>query len=168
MVLALIGIIAALLAANAGAFLETAKEEPPERVLRKAVLDATYLASETKGITYLRYDDENGTLVSENAQGAQLSLHRIVKLPDEDDFDAAENDFSLIFEAEVPLAGVSGDEVDWEEEEISLSRIAFHPSGVSTPFLARLRTGFGDADVEKTLRFDPFSGYPRLKSEDDR
>ena len=83
MVIALIGIMAALLAGNAGAFIETAKEEPPARVLRKAVLDATYLASQTKGITYLRFDDENGTLVIENSGGTQIALHRIVELPDE-------------------------------------------------------------------------------------
>ncbi len=167
MVIALIGIMAALLAGNAGAFIETAKEEPPARVLRKAVLDATYLASQTKGITYLRFDDENGTLVIENSGGTQIALHRIVELPDEDDFEAKANEFSLIFEAEVPLAGVDGGEGDWEEDEIILRRVAFHPSGVSTPFLARLLTGFSEDEEEKTFRFDPFSGYLRLEPEDD-
>ncbi len=166
MVIALIGIIAALLAGNAGAFIETAKEEPPARVLRKAVLDATYFASQTKEIAYLRYDDENGTLVIENSGGSQLALHPIVELVGEDGFEAKKNDFSLVFEAEVPLAGIAGDMGDWEENEVFLRRVAFHPSGVSTPFLARLNTGFGDEE-EKMFRFDPFSGYPRLKLGDD-
>lgn len=166
MVLAIIGIMAGLLAGNAGAFIETAKVEPPDRILRKAVLDATYMTSQTKEVVYLRYDDENGTLVIENSSGSQLALHRIVELPEEDDFEARENEFSLIFEADVPLAGIDGEEGDWDEEEIFLRRVAFHPSGVSTPFIARLRTGFGEIK-EKTFRFDPFSGYPRFTLEDE-
>ena len=63
---------------------------------------------------------------------------------------------------------IEGDsyEGDWDEEEIFLRRVAFHPSGVSTPFIARLRTGFGN-NKEKTFRFDPFSGYPRFTLEDE-
>ncbi|MBG29004.1 MAG: hypothetical protein CMI31_03230 [Opitutae bacterium] len=167
MVLAIIGIMAGLLAGNAGAFIETAKEEPPNRILRKAVLDATYLASQEKELVYLRYDDTNGTLLIEDSTGSQLASHRIVEIPDEHDFEPKEREFSLIFEADVPLAGIDGDEGDWEEDQIYLRRVVFHPSGVSTPFIARLRTGLGE-NKEKTFRFDPFSGYPRRALGDER
>ena len=164
MVLAIIGIMAGLLAGNAGAFLETAKEEPADRILRKAVLDATYLASQTKQITYLRHDDQNGTLVIENEVGSRLALHRITEVSEEENFTRSDDKFSLIFEAEVPLSGINGDDGDWQDDEAFLRRVAFHPSGVSTPFIARLRTGLGKNE-EKVFRFDPFSGYPRLTLE---
>ena len=49
LVLALVGVLAGLVAGNAGAFITGAKYEPPGRVLKKAILDAIYFSSETKG-----------------------------------------------------------------------------------------------------------------------
>ena len=48
LVLALVGIMAAIVAGNAGAFLQAGGYEPPVRVLKKAVLDAYYLQGREK------------------------------------------------------------------------------------------------------------------------
>ncbi|HAY75503.1 MAG TPA: hypothetical protein DCY32_07500, partial [Opitutae bacterium] len=48
LVLALVGILAGIRAGNAGAFITGSNFEPPERVLKRAVLDAVYFASERK------------------------------------------------------------------------------------------------------------------------
>lgn len=167
MVLALIGLTAMFLVGDAGVFFRAAKkDEPPHRILRKAVLTATYKASQAKEVIYLRYDDENGTLNIENAAGNRLEFFRMEKLEKEEIFGSSDDEFSLLFEAELPLAGIDGDEGDWSEEEMALPRVAFHPTGVSTPFQARLRTGPGD-DKESLIRFDPFSGYSRSKLEEE-
>ncbi|MFP6855356.1 MAG: type II secretion system protein [Opitutales bacterium] len=174
--IALIGIIASVLAGEAGVFFRAAKRpEPPHRILRKAVLDATYFASQSKETVFLRFEDnkdskDHGVLFIENASGSALSRYRVFQLPDEDEFTIHDSSFSLIFEAEVPLAGIDGEEGDrneefWGSAEIELPRILFHPSGVSTPFIVRLHAGHDDHE-EKTYRFDPFSGYLRLKTEE--
>ena len=53
LVLALIGVMAAIVAGNAGAFIQASGYEPPARVLKKAVLDAYYFAGERKEATFL-------------------------------------------------------------------------------------------------------------------
>ena len=42
--LALIGVMAGIVAGNAGAFIVGSNFEPPDRVLKRAVLDAVYFA----------------------------------------------------------------------------------------------------------------------------
>ena len=59
LVLALVGVLAGLVAGNAGAFIKGAQFEPPSRVLKKAILDAIYEASESKELIYVSYDPKN-------------------------------------------------------------------------------------------------------------
>ena len=165
LVLALIGLLFSLFIGISGTFARASKEpEPPIAILRAAVLEATHLSSKGKEVTHLRFDDENGTLVIENAAGTQLSVREF------DDFVVQDGDerellFTVSFEAETPLQGVSGDEGEWDDEDLSLRRVTFHPSGVSTPFLARLI--HHDTDKEEVLRFDPFSGYVLFEEEEE-
>ena len=51
LVLALVGLMAGLVAGNAGAFISGGNFEPPHRVLKKSVLDAVYYAGERKRAT---------------------------------------------------------------------------------------------------------------------
>lgn len=165
--LALIGLLFGLFIGVSGGLVRASKErEPPIAILRAAVLEATHLASKGKEVTYLRFDDENGTLVIENAAGAQLAVREfddLVVKPDDDE--ERELLFTVTFEAEAPLQGVNGDEGEWNDEDISLRRVTFHPSGVSTPFLARLI--HHDTEREEILRFDPFSGYVLFEEEEE-
>ena len=53
LVLALIGVLMGVVAGNAGAFISGSNYEPPERVLKRAALDAVYFSSERKRKSYL-------------------------------------------------------------------------------------------------------------------
>ena len=166
LVLALIGLLFGLFIGVSGGLVRASKErEPPIAILRAAVLEATHLASKGKEVTYLRFDDENGTLVIENAAGAQLAVREFEDFVVKGDDDERELLLTVSFEAEAPLQGVNGDEGEWNDEDVSLRRVTFHPSGVSTPFLARLI--HHDTEREEILRFDPFSGYVLFEEEEE-
>jgi len=55
LVLALLQLLVGIVAGNAGAFIQGSNFEPPDRVLKKAVLDAVYHASERNERAYLSY-----------------------------------------------------------------------------------------------------------------
>ena len=165
LVLALLAIIAAMTAGVAVGLIDAAKVEPPERVLKRAVLDAVYHASEHKEPAFLRYLRERATFVVTDATGETLSEHPVYEeIPTgEDDKDAWE-DVPLpkvTFLAEGPLSGESGGSTQLEEEHLELVRVPFQ-SGVSPPFKAMISF----LEKEQVLRFDPFSGYV-IKGEED-
>ena len=58
LVLALVAVLLGVVAGNAGSFIVGSNFEPPDRVLKKAVLDAVYHASESKEASYLTYFEE--------------------------------------------------------------------------------------------------------------
>jgi len=160
LVLALVGLMAGIVAGNAGAFIAGANFEPPDRVLKKAVLDAVYFAGERKRSTYLSFDEKNASFLVADSSGAILSNHPVFqKLPDE-----SVNDMAMPvinFKAVGPLAGADGGRTSYDDRSLELVRIPFH-SGSSVPFLAKIRFG----EKERTLFFDPFSGYA-LKEEEE-
>lgn len=168
LVLALLAIIAAMLAGGVVGMFEASKFEPPERVLKRAVLDAVYHASERKEPAFLRYVKERATFLVTDAGGETLAKHTVYEeLPsgkEEDDDEEVWKDRALpevTFMAEGPLAGESGGPTHLEEEHLRLARVPFQ-SGVSPRFEATIRF-WGKKEV---LRFDPFSGYV-LEEEDD-
>jgi len=61
LVLSLVAVLAGIVAGNAGAFIKGANNEPPDRVLKRAVLDAFYFSSEMKREVLLSYYEENAT-----------------------------------------------------------------------------------------------------------
>jgi hypothetical protein len=61
LVLALVGVITGLVAGNVGAFIKGAQIEPPDRVLKKAILDAIYESSESKRATYLSFETKSSS-----------------------------------------------------------------------------------------------------------
>lgn len=154
LVLALVGLLAGLVAGNAGAFIAGGNFEPPVRVLKKSVLDAVYFAGERKRSTYLTYDDQNATFTVSDAGGEVLSSHPVFKkLPEGRNRDA--DDFPLVsFQAVGPLAGAEGGRTKYGERELLLTRLPFH-SGSSVPFRVTIKF----RNQEETLYFDPFSGY---------
>jgi len=154
LVLALIGVMAAIVAGNAGAFIQAGSFEPPVRVLKKAVLDAYYFAGERKEATFLAYLEENASFIVSDSSGNTLETHSIFKnLKQGDEIDR--DDFPDIeFRAVGPLAGVSGGNTIYRDNQLLLNRIRFH-SGSSVPFEAMIR----HRGEEQEFNFDPFSGF---------
>ena len=74
LVLALLAIIAGMVAVGAVGMIDAAKMEPPDRVLKRAVLDAVYHASERKAPAFLRYDGKRATFLVTDAAGAVLAF----------------------------------------------------------------------------------------------
>ena len=151
LVLALVGLLTGIVAGNAGAFISGGDFEPPERVLKKSVLDALYFASERKRATFLSYFEKNATFCVSDTSGTLLSKHVVFKKLD----NLEDSELPIVeFYAVGPLAGPMGNETKYDEKGLQLSRIRFH-AGCSVPFLAKIRF----QQNEETLYFDPFSGY---------
>ena len=108
LVLALIGIMVGMVAGNAGAFIKGGNFEPPDRVLKKAVLDAVYSASESKRLSFLSFLEENATFLVTDQSGKILATHQVYEKID----DEIRGDRSLMpsitFRAIGPLLGEGG------------------------------------------------------------
>ena len=119
----LVGIVAG----NTGAFITGSNFEPPHRVLKKAVLDAVYHASETKDASYLLTSEENASFLLRNSGGEVLSVHSVYKEMDSE----LRKDPNLIpkvsFYAVGPMAGADGGEGSskYEGDELLLERVSF-------------------------------------------
>ena len=92
LVLALVAVLVGMVAGNAGAFIKVSNFEPPDRVLKKAVLDAVYHASESKRAAYLSYSEENATFLVTGTSGEVLAEHNVYEKITEE----IEEDSSLI------------------------------------------------------------------------
>ena len=126
LVLALVGILAGIVAGNAGAFITGSNFEPPERVLKRAVLDAVYFSSERKRASYLTYLEQNTTFAVTDLGGNVLAMHKVYEKFDK----SIREDENLVpkvtFRAVGPLAGVDGGSTEYDEEHLELTRVAFH------------------------------------------
>ena len=156
LVLALVGIITGLVAGNVGAFITGAQFEPPERVLKKAILDAIYESSESKRATYLSFEANSSSFRVTDRGGAKINAHLIYK----GELDEEKQVPKVIFKAIGPESGPGGGSTIYDEEELILTRIPFHYGG-SVPFEAEIEF----KDQLSRLRFDPFSGFV-LKNKD--
>jgi prepilin-type N-terminal cleavage/methylation domain-containing protein len=153
LVLALVGIMAAIVAGNAGAFLQAGGYEPPVRVLKKAVLDAYYFAGERKEATFISYLEENASFEVSNTGGDVLATHSIFKNLKPNEMDSY--DFPEVqFRAVGPLSGTSGGRSIYRKNQLLLNRVRFH-SGSSVAFEAHIR----HREEEQKFLFDPFSGF---------
>lgn len=156
LVLALVAVLLGIVAGNAGAFLSGSNFEQPERVLKKAVLDAVYRSSEKKESTYIDYFEENASFIVCNSAGEILSIHAIYK----DLSPEIKEDPDLIpevsFYAIGPMEGVDGraGSSKYEGYELLLERVRFNYSSM-TPFYTKIIF----KDSENEFLFDPFSGY---------
>ena len=154
LVLALVAVLVGIVAGNAGAFIKGSNFEPPDRVLKKAVLDAVYHASESKQATYLSYFEENATFLVTDKSGGVLASHSVYDKLDEE----LRKEESLLpkvsFQAIGPLSGEDGGRSNFDERDLALNRVFFH-SGSSTPFSAEIEF----REKKQKLFFDPFSGY---------
>ncbi len=154
LVLALVAVLLGIVAGNAGSMISGSNFEPPNRVLKKAVLDAVYHASESKQAAYLSYEEENASFLVTNSSGGILAQHKVYDKIDED----LREDESLlpkvVFQAIGPLSGEDGGMTNYKDNELELRRVFFH-SGSSIPFSAEIE--FREETEE--LVFDPFSGY---------
>ena len=156
MVLALVGVLAGLVAGNVGAFIRGAQFEPPSRVLKKAILDAIYEASESKNPTFLLYEEEKASFKVTDKSGVELSSHSIFKGEREEEFESPQ----ITFLAIGPESGPEGASSIYDEDELVLARISFH-YGSSVPFLTQIRFR---GETEE-LQFDPFSGFVLKREE---
>lgn len=160
LVLALVGILFGLVAGNAGAFISGSNFEPPDRVLKRAVLDAVYHAAERKQPTYLAYREQNASFVVTDASGSPLSRHDVYKKMDEKIRQSEDLIPRVVFRAIGPLSGMEGQETKYDDEHLMLARVKFD-SGCSVPFSVEIQ--FRE-ETEETS-FDPFSGFV-LKQEE--
>lgn len=168
LVLSLLAVLAALGGLASVGLLDSGKFEPPERVLRQAVLDATYHAAERKEPVYLSYLEANASFLVTDASGGVLAAHYVYKDGDGNGLSAEEDSLDwdrplpdVKFVAEGPLSGEDGGDTLVEEEHLKLRRVVFK-SGVSPPFRATVKF----LEKEKVLSFDPFSGHVVEKEED--
>ena len=150
MVLALVGVITGLVAGNVGAFIKGAQFEPPDRVLKKAVLDAIYKSSESKRATYLSFETKSSSFRVTNRSGTEIHSHSIHK----GELDDGKEVPKVIFKAIGPESGPGGGSTIYDEEELILTRIPFH-YGSSVPFEVEIDF----KDQLSRHRFDPFSGF---------
>ena len=149
LVLALVGVLLGLVAGNVGGFILGSQFEPPDRVLKKAVLDAIYEASESKESTYLSYLEENASFLGRDSSGVLIRFHNIFdNLSEQDDVP------KVIFRAIGPEAGPDGSATIYDEDELFLNRVPFH-YGSSVPFEVEIEF----REKETRLQFDPFSGF---------
>ena len=154
LVLALVAVLAGIVAGNVGVFIESSNLEPPNRVLKKAVLDAVYLANERKRETRLSYLEENASFLVTTTSGTILEQHKVYQEITEKIRNNTESIPKVFFKAIGPLSGVDGDFTKIDDDLLALKSVRFH-SGVSTPFSVEI--SFRGKLEEFT--FDPFSGY---------
>lgn len=154
LVLALIGVMAGIVAGNAGAFINASGYEPPLRVLKRAVLDAGYFAGERKEPTFLAYDEDNASFVISDAGGGVLTSHPIYQNLSQVDEEERGEFPEIEFRAVGPLSGSARGRTIYREYQLRLDRIRFH-SGSSVQFEVRIR----HRGEDKKFEFDPFSGF---------
>jgi prepilin-type N-terminal cleavage/methylation domain-containing protein len=154
LVLGLIGILMGLVAGNAGAFISGSNYEPPDRVLKRAALDAVYFSSEKKRKIYLSYFEDQVMFVITDSSGVIFAEHKVYAKLDEDLFEDEELIPKVFFSAIGPEAGEAGGSTSFTDRQLVLNRVAFH-AGCSQPFEAKI-VFRGESN---TIKFDPFSGY---------
>ena len=152
------------LALNAGTLISGSKQEPPERVLKTAVVDCLYLSCENKRVAYLSYHEENATFLISDASGGILASHGIFEGAKEDTKRDKDDNPKVTFRSIGPLAGPAGGSTVFDEDILIVKRVPFH-FGASIPFEAEIELE-GESENE-TYEFDPFSGYHLKKVEKD-
>ena len=151
LVLALVGLMAGIVGGNAGAFIAGGNFEPPDRVLKKSVLDAVYFAGERKRVTFLSYHEDNATFMVSDASGSILAKHEVFQKLEK----VETEDFPEVkLYAVGPLAGADGGRTQYDERGIAFVPYSFS-CWLQCPFSGR---DFISGN-EQTLYFDPFSGY---------
>jgi len=150
LVLVLVGVITGLVAGNVGAFIIGAQFEPPDRVLKKAILDAIYESSESKRATYLSFEANSSSFRVTDRSGLQIISHSIYKGELDDELEVPK----VVFKAIGPGSGSDGGSTIYDEDELILSRIPFHYGG-SVPFEVEIEFN----EQLSRHRFDPFSGF---------
>ena len=146
----LVGVITGLVSGNVGAFIIGAQFEPPDRVLKKAILDAIYESSESKRATYLSFEANSSSFRVTDRSGFQIISHSIYKGELDDESEVPK----VVFKAIGPGSGSDGGSTIYDEDELILSRIPFHYGG-SVPFEVEIEFN----EQLSRHRFDPFSGF---------
>ena len=154
LVLALIAVLAGIVAGNASAFILGGNAEPPDRVLKRAALDALYFSGEKKEEVFLSWLEENATYLIKDRGGEILQKHPVYEKLDEKIKMDDELMPKVSFFAIPPKAGVDGSSSNLSNDNLALSMVRFH-AGCSTPFMVEIMY----RGEEKKLKFDPFSAY---------
>lgn len=141
LVIALIALVGGLMVVNASAILRGLGEEPPDRILQKAVREARYQAASMKEPTFLSYDEETGTLQVFSGTGQDLAEFKVTESEDFPEFE---------FEQILPGQGLGSSRRD---ETSPIDLVVFRPDRSSTPFQVIISEG----STAYTLRYDPFS-----------
>ena len=133
LVLALVGVLVGLVAGNVGAFFTGSQYEPPDRVLRKAILmQFTYLQNTSILHIYLtmKIVHPSGFLILQ----VELSSHSVYNFEWKEKYESPE----VEFEAIGPESGVDGGATLYDDEQLEIQYVPFE-YGASVPFLAKIR-----------------------------
>ena len=146
LVIALMAVAAGVVITNFVAFADRGEETSPQEVLRAAINAARFQAASQRQVTSLQFDKEAGALTLSSGDSFELNA-----------------DFSKDGRGEirfflVPPAKGLAPFPSPETTSLETKAIAFAPDRSSSPFVAEIYTGSGNAE---RLVFDPFSSLVR-------
>ncbi len=154
LVLALVAVLAGIVAGNASAFILGGSSEPPDRVLKRAVLDALYFSTEKKEEVRLAWSEQQATFLIKDRNGVILKRHSIYEDLDEESVIDEDQVPKVSFFAIPPKVGFGGSSSPLNDEDLYLAEIIFN-GGYTFSFLAEIEF-LGRNEI---LEFDPFSGF---------
>ncbi len=154
LVIALVAVLAGIVAGNASAFILGGNSEPPDRVLKRAVLDALYFSTEKKEEVRLSWSRQQATFLIKDRNGGILKKQSIYEKLDEESMIDEELQPRISFFAIPPKVGFGGSSSPLNDEDLFLTEIIFN-GGYTFSFLAEIEF----RGKNEILEFDPFSGF---------
>ncbi|MEO0510995.1 MAG: type II secretion system protein [Verrucomicrobiota bacterium] len=147
LVVALIALASGVLITNFTTFSDVTQEYRPEEILQAAIREARFTAAAERVTTRISYDDKTGNLLIE---------------PGDQSYGLGEN-FGTGGQGEIRFYLVPPAEglrpfPDADRSTLKTREVAFAPDRSSSPFIAEIDNGLGNA---LRLRFDPFSSVVR-------
>jgi prepilin-type N-terminal cleavage/methylation domain-containing protein len=146
LVIALIAVAASVVVTNFLAFADRGEVVSPEDTLRSAIRSARFHAASERRVTTIRFNKETGALAL--SSGESFSL--------DDDF-GNEGRGEIRFYLVPPAQGLKPFPQP-DRTQLETAEIAFAPDMSSSPFVAEIDAGSGNA---VRLVFDPFSSLVR-------
>lgn len=146
LVIALMAMAAGVVIANFVAFADRGEETSPDETLRTAIRTARFQAASSRELTTLQFDKENGALILSSGDSFELN----------EDF--SKNGPGEIRFYLVPPAEGLAPFPDAERTDLETNAVSFAPDRSSSPFVAEIDTGSGNAE---RFVFDPFSSLVR-------
>lgn len=151
-VIALIGLLAAVVAMNVTSMAGGLGPRPLPEILKRAVRDARFEAAFHKEVVTLRFDQEAGAFIVSDSHGNVVRSR-------ESGYGLASGAVQVRFHQILPKTGTSAWSV--REERAPIPAVRFHPDRSSTPFIAEIEIN-GESSEH---RYDPFSNLEIVDAE---